>query len=278
MKKESHSSISTYLDCQKKYELIYVKHLKTTNEHFQFGSMAHKVLETNEIPDEIMYPELKEFFGIKSWTVYFTQVLNELNEFLKDYEVIGREIPVEDDKLKGVIDLALRDKETNRIVLCDYKFSNSVKAYDDLELDEQLSIYAGLYCENFKEQIDNIDICYISIPKHQIDYPRILNNGTLSKDKNQNTTYEMFMEKIIELGLNVEDYEEILNVYKNKKFLQIYKNRLNLDMLERIYTNIDLVLKDMEKGYYLEKCSYMCKSCPYIQYCKYNKEIITDDV
>lgn len=276
-RKESHSSISTYLDCQKKYELIYKKGLKLSNPHFIFGSMAHKVLETGKIPDEILYPELKEFFNISSWEIYFNQIFKELNEFLKDYEVIGREISVEDDYLVGVIDLALLNKETKRVLLCDYKFSNGVKSYEDLLLDEQLQIYSVLYSEKTSTPIDNIDVCYINIPKTQLDYPRQLSRGGLSKDKNQNTTYAMYIEKIKELNLDVNDYTDILDILKAKSFIQIYKNSINLDMLKRISENIENVLKDMKKGYYLEKCTYMCKTCPFLDYCKYNKEIKIDN-
>ena len=58
----SHSEITTYLDCQKKWELQYIKGLKVDNIHLQFGSMGHKVLETRVIPDESLYPELKDKF------------------------------------------------------------------------------------------------------------------------------------------------------------------------------------------------------------------------
>lgn len=272
-RKESHSSISTYLDCQKKYELVYVKGLKMSNVHFQFGSIAHKVLETGEIPDEILYPELKEAFNITSWKTYFTQIFKELEDFNKDYDVIGREVPVEDESLMGIIDLVLRNKESGRLLLCDYKFSSGVKSYEDLLLDEQLQIYALLYSEMYSEPLDNIDICYINIPKVQLDYPRVLSRGGLSKDKNQFTTYDMFMEKITELSLNPDDYQDILSLLKGKKFVQIYKNTIDIDMLKRIGENIENVLKDMKKGYYLEKCTYMCKSCPFLDYCKYGKEI-----
>ena len=37
----SHSEISTYLDCQRKWKLAYKDGIKCTNQHFQFGEMAH---------------------------------------------------------------------------------------------------------------------------------------------------------------------------------------------------------------------------------------------
>lgn len=276
-KKQSHSSITTYLECQKKYELIYIKGLKINNIHLEFGSMAHKVLETRIIPDEFLYPNLKEQFKILSWKKYFENIFTELDNFTKDYDVLGKEVLVEDDKLCGVIDLVLRHKDSKRILLCDYKFSTSVKTYDALYLDEQLQIYAILYSEMFNEPITNIDVCYMNIPKYELQEPRTLTKGGLSKDKNQNTSYAMYLAKIKELNLSVDDYEEILNSLKNRQFIKIYKNALELNMTKRIGENIEKVLKDMNKGYYLEKCSYMCQNCPLIEYCKYGKVIKNDN-
>ena len=125
MKKISHSEITTYLECQKKWQLQYEQNITISNPHFKFGEMAHKVLETRNIPNETLYPELKEYFDISNWHNYFTHILNELDKFLKDYEVVGREVFVENEQIKGVIDLVLKDKN-NHYVICDYKFSNTI--------------------------------------------------------------------------------------------------------------------------------------------------------
>lgn len=262
----SHSEITTYLDCQKKWKLVYQDHIKLTNPHFIFGEMAHKVLETREIPAEELYPELKEFFGITNWHNYFTFVLSEIDSFTKDYEIFGRELKVQNKYIKGIIDLVL--KKDNTYVLCDYKFSTGIKDYVDLAIDEQLYIYAVLFAQTYNISLENIEICYISIPKFEIAEPRILMNGKLSKDKGQNTTYDKYITKLRELNLNEEDYSDVLDALKNKEYLHIYKNTLNSKTLFRICDNIDNILKDMKKGYILEKYSYMCKRCPYFDYCK----------
>ena len=268
MKKVSHSEITTYLDCQKKWKLQYQDKISISNPHFKFGEMAHKVLETREIPNENLYIDLKEYFDISSWSNYFNYIFVELDKFLKDYEIIGQEVLLENEQIKGVADLILKDKITGQIVICDYKFSNSVKDYVDLSLDEQMYIYAVLYSILYDISIDNIDICYISIPKKDIREPRILTNGKLSKDKGQNTTYDKYLNAIKKLGLDVNDYIDVLNALKNKEFLHIYRNVTDVDKALDICSNIDNVILDMNKGYILEKHSYMCKSCPYLRHCK----------
>ena len=269
----SHSEITTYLDCQKKWDLIYNKGLTIDNVHLQFGSMGHKVLETREIPDEMLYPELKEEFGIQSWKNYFTTIFNELDEYFKDYEVLHREYRVENEYIKGVIDVVWRHKTTGRILITDYKFSTKNKGLEDILLDEQMYLYAMVYGTNNNLSIDDIDIGYINIPKCEMTKPRVLKNGTLSKDKAQNTTYNMYVESINELGLNISDYEDILSELTNKTMINVAISQMNRDMMIRIAENVDHVIRDMEKGYVLEKCAFQCKYCDFLQYCKYGKEI-----
>ena len=128
----SHSEITTYLDCQKKWELQYLKGLKVDNVHFQFGSMGHSVLETRVIPDESLYPELKEAFGITSWSKYFTKIFKELDDYFVDYEILHKEYKVETDTMKGIIDVVWRNRSTGKILITDYKFSNSDKGQEDI--------------------------------------------------------------------------------------------------------------------------------------------------
>lgn len=277
MKQVSHSEITTYLDCQKKWDLIYRQHQKIDNIHFQFGSMGHKVLETRVIPDELMYPELKEAFEILSWKEYFNHIFEELDNYFKDYEVIARELPVESPDLKGVIDVVWKNKNTGRILITDYKFSTSNKTIMDISIDEQMYIYAYLYSQQTGISLDNIDIGYISIPKAQFSEPRVLKNGAISKDKSQKTTYELYLKTIERLGLDVKDYEDILLDLKDKHMLNIVIDSINKDTLVKIITNIAFVIDDMQKGYVLEKFSYMCSKCDFVQYCKYGKPIKTSD-
>ena len=273
MRQISHSEITTYLDCQKKWDLIYNKGLKVDNIHLQFGSMGHEVLETRKIPDEMLYPELKEEFGIQSWKNYFTTILNELDDYFKDYEVLHKEYRVENENIKGVIDVVWRHKITGKILITDYKFSAKNKGLEDILLDEQMYLYAMVYGTQNNLCIDDIDIGYVNIPKCEMVKPRVLKNGTLSKDKAQNTTYNLYLESINKLGLNISDYEDVLSELTNKTMINVAISQMNRDMMLRIAQNVDNVIKDMEKGYVLEKCTFQCKYCDFLQYCKYNKEI-----
>ena len=235
--------------------------------------MGHEVLETRIIPDESLYPELKEAFGINSWENYFTTIFNELDEAFKDYEVLHKEYRVETEDIKGVIDVVWKHKKTGRILITDYKFSNKDKGYVDIWLDEQMYIYAAVYASLNNLLLEDINIGYVNIPKVEVKKPRVLKNGMLSKDKAQNTTYELYLEAIEENGLNVADYEDILSEITDKHLTSVATCNINLEMAQRIMQNIDNTIKDMGKGYVLERCTFQCKYCDFLDYCKYEKEI-----
>lgn len=277
MRQVSHSEITTYLDCQKKWELQYLKGLRVDNVHLQFGSMGHSVLETRLIPDESLYPELKSAFGISSWKDYFEPIFEEIDEYFKDYEILHKEYRVETENIKGVIDVVWKHKESGKVLITDYKFSNTDKGQEDILLDEQMYIYAVVYAHLNGLQLEDIEIGYVNIPKCEMDKPRILKSGQLSKDKAQKTTYKKYVETIEQLNLNIADYEDFLIEIKDKRLLSVSQSPINRDMAVRIMTNIDNTIRDMDKGYVLEKCTFMCKKCDFLQYCKYGKEIKKND-
>lgn len=256
----SYSEISTYLDCQVRWYMNYVLGYRDENEHLEFGTMAHKVLETRVIPDESLYQNLKEFFGITSWERYFTNIFEELDDRMSDYEILHREYRFDTSSLKGVIDSVWKHKTTGKILLSDYKFVTRSKNYDDITSDQQLYIYVLAWLElNPEYSLEDMSIGYISLPKKDLDNPRVLKNGQLSKDKNQFVSYKSYHDKIVELGLDIEEYSEFLESIRDKNILDILiVEEINFDILKRIASNIDNVMKDMKKGYLLEK--YPCRS------------------
>lgn len=187
--------------------------------------------------------------------------------------MLHTEFRVETELTVGTIDAVWRNKTTGRILITDYKFCNTDKTQEDVLLDEQMYMYAVAYGSLTNTNLTNIDIGYINIPKKEMDNPRILKSGELSKDKAQNVTYDTYLNKIHELGLDVSKYEDILSELSGRKLVSIQPQPINIEMAIRIMNNIDNVIKDMQKGYVLEKCSFMCKHCDFVQYCKYGKEV-----
>lgn len=231
--------------------------------------MAHKVLETRDIPDEILYPELKQAFNISSWENYFTNIFKQLDELLLDYEILSKELKLICDNVVGVIDLVARNKKTGRILLLDYKFKSVPMTYEDLFLDEQLKIYAKLYASEKWEDINNIDVGYLNIPKSELSKPKILKNGSLSKDKTQNTTKQLYLETIKELGLNESDYLDILKDLEHKEYITLVQSSVDEETINDIFKNLHNTIKSIESGFVLECMSQnKCKDCDYKHVCK----------
>ena len=65
----------------------------------------------------------------------------------------------------------------------------------------------------------------------------------------------------------------ILDEIKDKRLTTVATSNINLEMAQRIMQNIDNTIKDMDKGYVLERCTFQCKYCDFLDYCKYEKEI-----
>lgn len=238
----SYSEMSAYWDCPYKWFLKYVQKIKTDSPHFAFGSLGHSVIETRIIPDEHLYPELKEFFEIPSWSLYFETVLKGIDHVMEvnTLEVIEREIFVADDALgfHGKIDAVATYKGLEGYYyIIDYKFTKNTKSYIDIRLDGQLQLYAKLYANQHGIDEDKIRLAYISAPKIGIKHPAVLKDGRIST--RSKTTYELFMETIEQEGLNPDDYTERIEELKIDPFVRFVMLPLNTE-------NTDAMIEQMK--------------------------------
>lgn len=270
MRTISHSEACSFWDCPYKWKLIYKDNIKKSNIYLEFGEMAHKVLETREIPDEALYSNLKDAFDIKSWDKYFKNIFNTLDNLLSDYNILNKELKINYKSITGVIDLVCQHKQSKEFYLFDYKFTENPKTYDDIFLDEQLKIYAYLMNKTFWIDYDKINVGYISIPKKQIDYPQILKNGTLSKSKSQQTTYELYVELIDKLKLNKNDYLDILEYLHDIQYIKTIISKVDEEQVLKTILNLENTIYNMDNSK-LMYCnnSAKCKNCDYIKECKY---------
>lgn len=252
----SNSSLNCFATCMAKYEHQYILHTPTcrpVSPHLTFGIMAHDTLHKAGIlrdaaadrvvskedyypviPSEILYPELKSTFNIKSWQSFFVPVIKQTaayeNELVKELLEQGTGVVVERERklqcncgdiqkafpdlknaykitqsIVGIIDLLIMDENHNNAVIIDYKFSNNRKTQDDFDLNSQLPLYAFLVHTTYGVPIRNIKCGYIDIPKTEFGTPVVLTNGTLSRAKSQNVSQEMY-EKAVKAVHGDDDY------------------------------------------------------------------------
>jgi hypothetical protein len=99
-------------------------------------------------------------------------------------------------------------RREGRLVVVDHKTAKSRPSSGHLDIDDQLTaevvswwVHSGEFPE---EAIYNVAL------KRRAEPPRVLANGTLSKDKRQSTTVRLYEEEIQRLGLAVAPYRDIL--------------------------------------------------------------------
>ena len=275
MRKISYSQLSTYTDCQMKWYLIYKLGYKFSNKHTEFGTIVHNTLETRIVPDEFNYENIREDFKIRSWQDYFGVIFEEVDNILKDYTPLYNEIVLENDNFIGVVDKILKDEDNNHMLI-DYKTTARPKTYMDIENDAQLYFYAYLYNKIKGVPLDKIKVGYMNIPKSDVATPKVLKNGTLSKAKSQKTTYNLYYKAIKENKLDVADYKDILEDLKDQELVSFVYTTINIDVLKDLLDDIQLIIKDMSKGYVLPCFGYSCKGCDFKDECKKERKIKND--
>lgn len=306
----SQSSAGTYLSCQKRYELQYIDRCTPEEKfmpHLEFGSMAHKVLEdagrlrdssadeitdyTSCIPSESSYPMLKDYFNIMSWERYFSRVCKRVAQYeealisnIATKSPTGCEIYREKkyslpsgyaQPHTGIIDFMLISNDKQHAIICDYKFSSRVKTQDDFDYNCQLYVYAYAVNQEFGVPIKNIQIGYIDIIKQDSSEPVVLASGALSKSKSQNVLLEDYIDKIIELELDIDDYREFLDELRLKDVAYISLQEVNIDTYNVMLTSYMECVDDIERKRSDTNCkflrkidSFSCSDCPYKYACR----------
>lgn len=328
----SNSSLNCFASCMAKYKHRYILYNepKSISPHLTFGAMAHEVLykagilrdeqrdgvSTDEykniIPSELLYPELKSEFNIKSWNTYFVPIIKQVEKYEKDcIEEILRESNVKDcqiereiklqltvDQLKqlgyykinqpfvGIIDLLITTP-THAIIL-DYKFSTKRKTQNNFDMDSQLPLYSFMIHTLYDIPLHNIQYGYIDIPKTCFEQPVLLSTGKLSKSKSLNISQELF-EKAVKV---IHEDDEYYNCkpggyyydawcnYGNNKAAYLSKQWLDVEVYENVteelFSTASLidVMIDNNLPMVQKYDAYTCQGCEYVDYCKpYLKEV-----
>ena len=321
----SNSSLNCFANCMAKYEHQYVKHTRPCrppSPHLVFGTMAHEVLykagclrdEQNDnvaddeyttvIPSEVLYHDLKNEFGIKSWQAYFLPIIAQIAEYeddiVKEFTeqgesvIVAREVKLQitvdelqklygktiTQPLVGVIDYLVIG--SNSAVILDYKFSANRKGQDEFDMNSQLPLYMYLVNKRYGIPVNNIKVGYVDIPKQSFETPKLLSNGTLSRAKSQNVSQELYEQAVITVHGDDEHYNCKPGGYYYDAWCNMAFNKsayLTLQYIDLDAYNgiIDDLIKAAKMVDFMETCnlpflkkydSYSCKSCDYLKACK----------
>ncbi len=195
---------------------LHVMGVGMMQHYFKWAKEADKYLEPILVEQEFEVP-----IPVRSWPVVqlpagfeafavdgYTG--NYLHKYCSD---CGDWHPV---VYQGRIDLIVKDKSTGLLWILDHKtaaqFGESVA---HLDLDQQ----CGSYYWACRRML-GIDVHGVIYSEHRkkvpVDMPQILKNGNLSKNKQQDVTYESYLEAIHKLGQDPEDYADFLEHLKSK--------------------------------------------------------------
>lgn len=229
------SEYQDFLRCRLRWDYAWNKKLrpKRQNEKLAFGTVFHLYLE-------LLYATGKHDLSMFEWeqdrellegvaTHYYATTYQE---HMKRFNVLKTEFQFEVKGLAGTIDLIMQEKLTGHIYFVDHKTTSSIDKYvKNSELDRQISRYWWAL-----QQLgyDVKGFIYNIILKDMPEYPTMLKNGTPSKAKSQNTTYELYHKYLVDNKLNISDYSEILDYLKDFpkqyfKQLEVFRSQNEID-------------------------------------------------
>jgi len=271
----SATTIGEFLLCQKKWYKTYREKVWITNSTaFEFGTFVHEKLShfpILDLIDENERIELKELIGISSWNSYFELIFSNLTHILEEYDILYQEkeymIQHTDLCLHGTIDLVCRHKITGRYLVVDYKtYTRNPKSSEDCYIYLQLPIYSYLVkvCEN----IDNIDMMYISIPKKQVE-PKVLKSGKLSRDSSQKIDKTIFLSYCAKNNIDPTEYLDFMMTLPTSFISSTLPVAFSERLYDKIVTTLEILKQNISNNNMLSEAQgYTCENCTFKEECK----------
>lgn len=135
--------------------------------------------------------------------------------------------------LSGRIDLVVGRRDGIWIV--DHKSAQRSPSFAALDVDDQLTGYAYVYWRAFGEvprgALYNVLIKRIPEP------PSVLKSGQLSRDRTQHTTYDLYVQALIDQGIrDVTPYSDILAALKERGYSEYFVRDGSTRSLEELHS------------------------------------------
>lgn len=174
--------------------------------------------------------------------------------------------------LSGKIDLVGMAKRDRWIE--DHKALASAPSDAALDIDDQLTGYTYIYWRISDNLVRGA--MYNVLIKDPPKQPKMLKDGSLSKDKSQRTTYSLYIEALDALGLDHADYDEILTFLQasgwRRFFVRIGTTR-SMEQLASYEDHLWRTVRDMQACIedpteaYPNPSQYVCPGCSVMPIC-----------
>ncbi len=165
---------------------------------------------------------------------------------------------------QGRIDLVMQDDQ-GRYWIWDHKTAARFDSTEHLELDEQCGSYAWALSE--KLGINIAGVVYNELKKAFPERPAELKRGGYSKNKQAGTTYELYVETLMEVyGYIPNEYNEHLEYLKDapNDFFRRTRVHRTVEELQQLGEDITLEALDMldpNIRIYKNATKFNCKNC-----------------
>lgn len=244
------SDIRGYLKCRRAWSLG--KWYPMTNNNFEFGKKVHKAIELyhdGKVEDFVISTEQDKL--VNASLVNYIQANEDIVE-------CAPEVKFSYYEFKGQLD-GIAIKADGSIWVVEHKTAKDLQI-EHLHFDPQVTMYMILAEGLLDKPISGV--IYNIMKKSLPEEPAVLKKGDLSKANLQKTTFNLYMKKINDLGLNPADYKDVLDILstqENSYFKQIIIERVpkgNIpkheffrteEQLERAFEDFDLLAKELKK-------------------------------
>jgi len=254
--------MAAFKSCRRRYQYRYVHGLEQKDRplYYDFGTAVHLALayHYNGVPANEITIAIENYFAdnapaqdeserLQKWidardlavAMYLQYAKRYPQELFKVIDVEkGFELPIMDVRglpyenmtLAGKADMVV---DENGLWVVEHKTASVIdtKYKRKLTLDAQSMIYLEamerVYGQKFNGVIYNV--LAKSIPV----MPKVLKKGSLSLDKGQSTTPELYRQAIAENGLNEADYVEFLAYLEENQKEYFYREYLTFSQEER---------------------------------------------
>lgn len=174
---------------------------------------------------------------------------------------------------QGTIDMIV--EKDGELFIVDHKTRRAFKdSTFHLDVDTQISSYAWAANQFLQKPVTGI--IFNELKKNYPQKPNVLKDGSLSKSKSQNTTYELYKEAIKERGFPIEGYDGILDYLKNQdesyvRRLEVERNQKQLE-IQSEYIFQEAVEMLNNPFIYPTPNEMNCPSCPFKYPCLARQE------
>lgn len=261
---KSFSMVNSYITCPYQYFLRYIQkwYPKQKSRALAVGSAIHECCEAyrKDKLDEFDF-NITDEIDLRKWLEYY----KKYSKIITDYDFVYIEKTFKCRGFIGIIDGLVRNKRTGKLWI--YEMKTFSKEMDEFQRIFRPQPY--IYYQQLKNKgIEVEGVVWENVKSDLPKEPMLLKNGTLSRAINNNIIPETIISACEKNGLNVNDYEDLIEQSKNNiyNFFNVKERYITPDVARRIFDEFNAV-RINKKNNKKHINAVTCKMCSYKDVC-----------